>query len=79
MKRLAVCLRMLCSQAQLREQTARARSKIVQHTAAQSSWRQNRALIEMLADSDDRLWYPPQAIQTALEQAEVLSQERAIT
>jgi hypothetical protein len=78
MKRLAVCLRVLCSQAQLREQTARARSKIMQHTAAQLSWRPILALIEMLADSDDRLWYPPQATQTALEQAEVLSQEWAI-
>jgi predicted nuclease of restriction endonuclease-like (RecB) superfamily len=31
--------------------------QIVQHTVAQLSWRQNLALIEKLANSDDRLWY----------------------
>ena len=37
--------------------------QIVQHTVAQLSWRQNLALIEKLANSDDRLWYAAKTLE----------------
>ena len=37
--------------------------QIVQHTVAQLSWRQNLALIEKLASSDDRLWYATKTLE----------------